>query len=208
MNRREFLQCAAVLLGSAGITPATFALTPEQMTYLAAADDYVKQPAKLFSVGQRAIVAAAAEIIIPRTDTPGAIDAGVPHFIELMVQDWLNDEERAIFLNGLSDLETRIPQEFGKSYDQLAQEQQLAVLEGLEAAASDSPWYVQGNVRRAFISDAPFICQLKELTIWGFFTSEAGVKQVLRYNPMPMKFDGHYPRNGEDSAWAPFAFFS
>lgn len=207
MNRREFLQCAAILVGSAGIAGHALALSQAQMTYLAAADDYVKQPATLFTASQRAIVAAAAEIIIPRTETPGAIDAGVPHFIELMVQDWLNDEERTLFMAGLKDLETRIPAEQGATFDQLATEKQLAVLEALEAGASSSPWYAQGNVRRAYISDAPFICQLKELTIWGFFTSEVGATQVLRYNPMPMKFDGHYPRKPGDAAWAPFATF-
>ncbi|GAB3101008.1 gluconate 2-dehydrogenase subunit 3 family protein [Aestuariicella hydrocarbonica] len=205
MNRREFLQCAAVLVGSAGVSGHVLALSQTQMTYLASADDYVKMPATLFSSQQRAIVAAAAETIIPRTDTPGAIDAGVPHFIELMVQDWLNDEESSIFMSGLQNLETGIPAELGASYDKLSAEQQLSVLEALEAAASKSPWYAMGNVRRTFISDAPFICQLKELTIWGFFTSEAGVKQVLRYNPMPMKFDGHYPRKPGDTTWAPFA---
>ena len=62
---------------------------------------------------------------------------------------------------------------------------------------------IAGNTRRDFISDAPFICQLKELTVWGFFTSEVGAKQVLRYNPMPMKFDGHFPRSPGDTTWAP-----
>ncbi len=206
MNRREFLQCAAVLVGSAGIPSGALALTSEQMTYLAAADDYVKQPASLFSSRQRAIIAAAAEIIIPRTDTPGANDAGVPHFIELMVQDWFNDDERTIFMAGLKDLETRVPTEQGADFHKLDADRQLAVLEALEADASDSPWYAQG-MRRAAPGEAPFIGQLKELTIWGFFTSEVGAKQVLRYNPMPMKFDGHYPRQPGDTTWAPFAFY-
>ncbi len=207
MNRREFLQCAAVLVGTASMSGHALALSQSQMTYLAAADDYVKKPASLFTPQQREIVAAAAEVVIPRTDTPGAIDAGVPHFIELMVQDWLNDDERALFMAGLKDLETRIPRELGAPYDKLTAEQQLSVLEALENAAGDSSWYAQGNVRRAYISDAPFICQFKELTIWGFFTSEVGAKQVLRYNPMPMKFDGHYPRKAGDTTWAPFAFY-
>jgi gluconate 2-dehydrogenase gamma chain len=71
----------------------------------------------------------------------------------------------------------------------------------LEDAASDSPWYTFANVQREFISDAPFICQIKELTIWGFFTSEVGGKQVLRYNPMPMYFDGDIPLGTEESSW-------
>lgn len=207
MNRRQFLECAAILVSGAAVNQLGFALSEEQLTYLGSEPAYNSHPVNYFSESQRKILAAIAETIIPTTDTPGAIEAGVPNFIELMVRDWLNDEERTIFNAGLKDIETRIPKELGKSYDQLTGDQQLAILEALETAASDSAWYVRGNVRRAFISDAPFICQVKELTVWGFFTSEEGVKQTLRYNPMPMKFDGHYPRSPGDSTWAPFTFY-
>jgi hypothetical protein len=74
-------------------------------------------------------------------------------------------------------------------------------MEALEDAASDSPWYEFGNIMREFISDAPFICQFKELTVWGFFTSEKGGSQVLRYNPMPMFFNGDIPLASDDSSW-------
>ena len=138
---------------------------------------------------------------MPRTETPGAIDAGVPRYIELMVAGWLNDQERAIFHEGLTDIETRVPQEYGAPFEQLSHAQQLEIMEALEDAASDSPWYTFANVQRQFVSDAPFICQIKELAIWGFFTSEVGGKQVLRYNPMPMYFDGDIPLGTEESSW-------
>ena len=57
----------------------------------------------VFSPAQRAIVDAAAERIIPETDTPGARAAGVPAFIELMVGEWYSEEERASFLAGVDE---------------------------------------------------------------------------------------------------------
>lgn len=202
MNRREFLQCAAILVTGASASQLGFALTGEQQAYLATAPDYNRTAVHFFSQAQRKIVAAVAERIIPRTDTPGAIDARVPQFIELMAQDWLNEQESAIFQAGLTDLEQRIPAEYGATFDALEEKQQIEILEALEDAASDSSWYDFGNVMREFVSDAPFICQMKELTIWGFFTSEAGATQVLRYDAMPMKFDGDLPLGPDDSAWA------
>lgn len=206
MNRREFMECAALLVSGLGLGQSVFALSSEQMTYLATAPDYTSQKIDFFSTPQREVVAAMAEVVIPRTETPGAIDAGVPHFIELMVADWFNDQERQIFMAGLADMESRVPREHGKSFEKLSSEQQLAVMESMEAAAGDSSWYRQGNTRRAFVSDAPFICQVKELTAWGFFTSEAGATQVLRTNMMPMRFDGDIPLSPGDSTWAPFRF--
>lgn len=202
MNRREFLQCAAILVSGIGASQLGFSLSEEQNAFLANAPDFNTRAVNFFSPAQREIVAAMAEVIIPRTETPGAIDARVPVFLELMVANWLNDEERAIFSAGLQDIETRIPAEYGKPFNQLSAQEQLRVMEALEDAASDSPWYEFGNVQREYISDAPFICQLKELTVWGFFTSQEGGSQVLRYNPMPMYFDGDIPLAPGESSWS------
>ncbi|EEB78401.1 hypothetical protein GPB2148_117 [marine gamma proteobacterium HTCC2148] len=201
MNRREFLQCAAILVSGASASQLGVALTQEQQVYLAAAPDYNQGATRLLNDAQRKTIAAMCEIVIPRTDTPGAIDAGVPRFIELMATDWLNDEERTIFLAGLADLEASVAADYGSSFDELDAAQQLALMEDLEAKASESSWYDFANTRRDFVSDAPFICQLKELTIWGFFTSEKGGTQVLRYNAMPMYFDGDVPLSPDQSSW-------
>lgn len=202
MNRREFLQCASILISGLSASQLGFALTQEQEVYLANAPNYIQQPVNFFTPAQRKIVAAMAEIVIPRTDTPGAIDAGVPTYIELMAAQWFNDQERSIFTDGLRDMQTRIPREYGAPFDELETKQQLKIMQAMEEAASDSEWYTFANVQRQFISDAPFICQIKELTVWGFFTSETGSRQVLRYNPMPMQFDGDIPLSPDDSSWA------
>jgi gluconate 2-dehydrogenase gamma chain len=206
MNRREFLQCAAILVSGVSASQLGFSLSEEQQALLANAPNFTADTVNYFSAAQRRIVSAMAEIIIPRTETPGAIDARVPAFLELMVANWLNDGERAIFSAGLQDIETRIPVEYGKPFNQLSAQEQLHIMEVLEDAASDSPWYDFGNVQREYISDAPFICQLKELTIWGFFTSQEGGSQVLRYDPMPMYFDGDIPLAPGDSSWTSVFF--
>ena len=202
MNRREFLQCAAILVSGASASQLGFTLSEEQQVYLASAPDYNKGKVNYLTPAQRKIIAAMAEVVIPRTDTPGAIDAGVPNFIELMASDWFNEQESAIFSAGIKAMEEQVPSVYGKPFDQLDAAQQLEIMEELEAQASDSSWYEYGNVQREFISDAPFICQVKELTIWGFFTSEVGATQVLRYEPMPMAFDGNTPLSRQDSSWA------
>ncbi len=206
MNRRDFLQCAALLVTGASARQLGFALSREQQVYLATAADYNTTAVDYLSDTQRRIVAAMAEVIIPRTDTPGAIDAGVPQFIELMAADWFNDRERGIFEAGLADMEKRITHEYGAPFDQLTPDQQLDILEALEDAASDADWYGFGSTAerdfREFDSSAPFICQVKELTVWGFFTSEKGATQVLRYDAMPMEFDGALPLSPDDSSWS------
>lgn len=206
MNRRELLQCTAILAGAASMGRTALALSDEQTAFLAARPNFNSRPVDYLSPQHRRLVAAMAEVIIPRTDSPGAIDAKVPQYLEIMMAEWLNDEEQAIFAAGLTDIETRIPRDYGKAFPELPAKQQLAILEDLEAAAADSAWFEPGGFMSDFMSDAPFICQFKELTIYGFFTSELGGTQVLRYNPMPMRFDGHYPLDAGDSSWSSSLF--
>ncbi len=201
MNRREFMQCAAVLISGASISSLGFTMTHEQHAFLASAPNYIQKPVNFFSVDQRSTVIAISEAIIPATDTPGAIAAGVPAFIELMVSEWYNPQEQGMFMSGLNNLIKTSQEKHQKSFHVITIAEQVKLLEKLEDNASDSVWYQRGNVMRDIISDAPFICQIKELTTWGFFTSEVGGKQVLRDNPMPMRFDGEIPLKPDESSW-------
>ncbi len=201
MNRREFMQCAAVLVSGATISSLGFTMNHEQHAFIASAPNYIRKPVNFFSAIQRSTVSAISEAIIPATDTPGAIAAGIPAFIELMVSEWFNSQEQALFMEGLDALIQQTQEQHQKSFDEITMSEQVTLLEKLEDDASDSSWYQRGNVMRDIVSDAPFICQIKELTTWGFFTSEVGGKQVLRDNPMPMRFDGEIPLKPEESSW-------
>jgi gluconate 2-dehydrogenase gamma chain len=181
MKRREFLQAAAVLTAGASVLPPGWSMNQQQRAFLAAQPDYIDrhQPA-LFTAAQRATVTTVAEHIIPHTDTPGAKDAGVPRFIELMVSDWFKEDERTVFMSGLADLEQRA----NGSFSALPAGEQLELLEQLEDQAGAADWFAVGNTMRIWDEQAPFICQFKELTVLGFFLSEPGATQVLRENPM------------------------
>ena len=103
MRRREFLQCAALLVAGASAAPSVWSMSGEQKKFLAARPNYIdRHPLAFFTQAQRATITAIAEQIIPATDTPGATDAGVPRFIELMVADWFDDAERQLFMTGLA----------------------------------------------------------------------------------------------------------
>src|SRR2546423_7202623 len=58
---------------------------------------------------QNETVATIAELIIPKTDTAGAREAGVPAFIDVMLADWADDEQRQTFTAGLPDVDQRRP---------------------------------------------------------------------------------------------------
>jgi hypothetical protein len=159
----------------------------------------------IFDERTRKTVAVLAELIIPKTDTPGAIEAGAPAFIEMMVGDWFDDGERKIFFDGLAALDGFCKRQYQRDFLACDEAQRTAALKDAEKQAGEykSPAPVFDFTQKYVDRNTPFFTKLKELTVVGFFTSEVGAKQVLEYNPMPMRYDGDYdfPENGRQWSW-------
>lgn len=136
--------------------------------------------ASILNEEQREMMARVAELIIPKTDTPGAIDVGVPAFIEIMLRDGYTKPVQDVFLAGLSDLA-------GKGFLSASPDQQTTLLKQIEANALT-------NAKSGSVS---FWQLIKELTVWGYFTSEAGIKSSLDYQPIPGKFEAIKIRPGQ-----------
>jgi hypothetical protein len=182
MNRRELLKNAAILLG--GLSSASVA-----NALLAGVDGRVKISSPLFTAVQKKMTAVLAEMIIPRTDTPGAIDAGVPHFIELMVSDWYTDRERNIYTEGLASLNEFCLEQFGRDFLSASAEQQITALENAEQRSEQyKPVSPESVLSKKEDEDKPFFSKIKELTVLGYYTSEQGATQELKYEPMPMRY--------------------
>lgn len=138
---------------------------------------------------QRRMCALLSEMIIPETDTPGAIAAGVPHFVELMVSDWYTDTESMIFLDGLNQLDEFCQQHRAPNFLSADREMQHAALDYMQDVADDYKSKAGGSLLSSGTDEnTPFFSKLKELTVIGYYTSEVGATQELSYQPMPMDY--------------------
>lgn len=199
MNRREILQRSAAVLGYA-ITGPTLAgilqgcKAQPELTY---------KP-DFFTPDQAALVSELAEIIIPKTDTPGAKDAGVPAFIDAMVKEVYPAEGRDKFMKGLADFNAEANSTYGDDFVDCTPEQRTELVKKHHDAAlsqkkDDASW---GWWRGGGQGSKPFIIEMKELTLVGFFTSEPGATQVLQYNQVPGPYKGCVPLSEVGKAWA------
>lgn len=145
---------------------------------------------------QQALVARLVDLVIPQTDTPGALAAGADEFIDKMLSDWMPDDERDAFLAGLATLDARARSEAGAPFVQVDAERQVALLTALDAEA------YQGSAAQARGADTPFMKRLKELTLAGYYTSEIGATQELQWIAMPGRYDGDVPLTEVGRAWA------
>src|SRR5712671_4686311 len=85
---------------------------------------------------QNELVVAMIDQIIPATDTPGAKGARVNEFIDVILTEWANDEERRNFLSGLADVDKQSNTLFDKDFAAASSEQQLVLLRSLDEAAA------------------------------------------------------------------------
>lgn len=196
INRRELLQRVAYLMGGAISAPAVLGF----LNGCTAKKEATWQPVFL-SKEQGALVAEVAEIIIPRTDTPGAKDAGVPAFIDVMLKDVYEEEDRQRYLSGLKAFDDAARTAHGKSFVELPKQQQTELVRKFhdEAVAAEL-----ADESRSRYLQRPFILMTKELTLLGFFTSKPGATQVLQYAAVPGSFQACIPlaQAGNGKSWA------
>lgn len=170
MDRREAIRRTSLLLGGALSSSAIAGvLSGCQAT---AAVDWTPV---FLDQEQAQILEKLANCILPATETPGALEVGVPAFIDLMLKEAHNSEEQHRFTKGLSSLSESSQAAYNKPFSSCSVEEQTAILTALENENTPGP---------------SFIRMAKELTLLGYFTSEAIMNNVLNYNPVPGKYDG------------------
>jgi hypothetical protein len=197
MTRRQVLKQLAVLLGSAVSNPVVAAVMSDSRRD-SASDAW---QSRTLSAEQDRLVTTVAEAILPATDTPGAAAVGVNRFIDLVLTEWLGDEDRDRFLTGLADLEARCRAQFDRSFMDLSSEERMTILGPLDEEA------VEARVKAAEagsreITDQPFFGMMKEMTLAGYYTSEIGMTQELRYEEYPGTWKGCIPFDEVGRTWA------
>jgi Gluconate 2-dehydrogenase subunit 3 len=187
MNRREAIQKAALLLGGAFSTPTLMAMSRWEQTPTVGGLDFT------LTATQRQIVAEIAEMIIPKTTTAGAIDAGVPAFIEMMLKDCYAKPEQGSFMEGVKALE----QDKFLEMNALTRTERLKkiqaetkdILKAREVKQTKMGDNEDKEEMKAVPKGLPFWRLMKELTLLGYFTSEVGVKASFEYVQIPSKFE-------------------
>jgi hypothetical protein len=138
-------------------------------------------PFRTLNRDQQALVTNIAELIIPETDTPGATSVKVPEFIDLILTDWANDDERAAFLAGLRDIDARASAMGSSRFVDLPPAKKVELMTALDAANRD-----KAGAGLAF-------ARLKALTVYGYFTSKPVEQDILKVQIFFNGYQGNVP---------------
>jgi hypothetical protein len=186
---------------------------------LAAMPDAVAQDAATaqgvgtFTAADVAFLDEIADTILPETSTPGAKAARTGAFMALMVTDAYTPRNQQIFREGMRRIDETCQREYGSSFIQARPEQQLALLQRLDAERQ-SEMDAGEAMRRSRAPAAPpqpaaapvhYFRLMKELALVGYFTSEIGYRQAMRYIETPGRYDPCAPHKSGEKIWASHA---
>ncbi|HYI92408.1 MAG TPA: gluconate 2-dehydrogenase subunit 3 family protein [Bryobacteraceae bacterium] len=160
-NRRETLKIIGAIGATCAFPYASDELYGQHVHVAGQAVEF--GPPVFFKANEFAMVSRVADLIIPATDSPGALLARVPSYIDLVVSR--NVEHQSVYRQGLAWLESQ-------RFMELTEAQQIAILEPLCAAADEG---------RAANAGEIFFRAIKNMTADGYYTSKAGLATELGF---------------------------
>lgn len=190
MNRRDALSRVALILGGTVVGANVF------LEGCKPADKKTSSSLTEFSPDDVAYLDEIAETIIPATETPGAKAAKVGAFMTVMVKDCYEEKDQKTFRDGMDKINDASTKKFDKVFMSITPQQRHELLVGIDNEQKE-----YGKNKKKDDPDHYFRL-MKELTLLGYFTSEPGCTQALRYVETPGKYEGCIPYKKGDKAWA------
>lgn len=197
MDRRELLKMIAVLTGGA-VIGSEFLLegckNPSAKTSLAFSEDDI------------AFLNEVAETILPTTKTPGAKAANVGQFMTVIVNDCYEEADQKVFHEGMQKLDDACKEMHHARFMNVRPEDRHQLFIVLDKEAKDHQKkkndfdkeqdekekneIAKGNINyKKQEMPSHYFTMMKQLTLWGYFTSKEGIMQALNYVPVPTRYD-------------------
>lgn len=126
------------------------------------------------------------DAIIPRTETPGALDVQTPAYMDAMMSAWASDETKRSHRDALKAIRA----ELGSKFMRLPDEERRAAVAALDARAFAEQGELSGQYRA-----------LKSLIASVYYASEPGATQELQYELVPGRWDGDAPLSEIGRTW-------
>lgn len=217
LNRREAIRRVSAMLGGVALTGGSGLLAAVDRAAAAVEATSGHALPGDFTVAQIALLDEIAETILPATKTPGAKAAKTGAFMALMVTDSYGRDEQVVFREGMGKVDRAMQRANKVSFMEATAQQRLAVLATLDqeqkrvmdardaGARQAADHRATAGAPQGTREPAHYFRMMKELTLLGYFTSEIGCTQAMRYVEAPGRFDPCIPYVPGEPAWASHA---
>ena len=196
MDRRAALKKTAMAAGSAALVPSLFSLLQscQQQPRLS------WEPIFL-SVNQAEFISTLVDTLLPKTETPGALDVKVDMFIDLVFAKLFNKAGQDEMIAQMEQFNATCKEKFGNTFSELSEQDREEFLKEEESKSTKYNGKVWGT---AVGKQKPvgFYRTIKSLALWGYFSSEEIGKNVLSYDPIPGEYLGCIPLSDVGNTWS------
>jgi hypothetical protein len=187
ITRREAIKQVTAMLGGVVFVGSGDLLTAVEHAHARVTAS--RKQIGAFTAQDVALLDEVADTILPETKTPGAKAAHTGAFMAVMVTDTYDEGQQALFRDGMGKLNDA-------SFMTKSPAQRLAFLEQLDR---EQKAYMDSRAQGA---PPHYFRLMKELTLFGYFTSEIGCTQAMRYRETPGRFDPCVPYTSGETTWA------
>lgn len=196
-SRRDFLKGFTTMLGGVAVSSLlTGNAIAVAMAYVPSSDSILTD-GKVFNKNQLMLLKQICSIVIPKTDTLGAAEVDTHGFIDNQLFYCHTKEEQETALALLTLVDEHAQQQLSRSFLKLTFEQQFQLLTDLDVG--------QRSFNQTQRTDFKL---LKQFICFGYYTSEVGATQELRYDPFPGGFTGSIPYKKPNPSWATRGLFN
>lgn len=194
-NRRLFMKKMVGLFGaSTALAVLSGCSKPETDTFTAQGLPLSKN-GTLFTEHALTVLYSLCETILPKTDTPSAVEAGCHEFVPHQLQHCHSKQQQNDCIQIINTVDMQANKKFGKTFVLLQPQQQQQLLLDIESDALTT------DIEKSQFSF------LKALIVFGYFTSEVGATQALNYQAVPGGFKGSIPATAETKSWGSQAYY-
>lgn len=186
-ERRSAIKKIAIFCGLA-LSASSLSLMAESFS---SPKDISRRKKRLLNTQQLVLVRELSELIIPATDTPGAIGADVHDFIDYQMAYCFNKNEQQQIISFLERVATSAQQAYQNDFLTCEKAQQIELLTHMESAQRDFT-----------VEDRQRFKQFKALVVFGYYTSEIGASKELAYLAIPGGYKGSVKFSTVGKAWS------
>lgn len=150
------------------------------------------------------------EAIVPKTSTPGALEAGVPNHIDQAYATLVKENDADYFKRGLAIFVKHFKERQKTSFNKATTEQLTGVINDYFIRYKDNPEILkhykdtfadEGEKTDEFL-EAHFVTTVVDATFSSYFTSELVGEKVMAYDPIPAKYKGCIPYKSGQKSWS------
>lgn len=195
MDRRKAIQRSGYITAGAILAPSLLSIFQSCQT-----ENRLDWKPQFFTDTETKCVTSLLDAILPRTETPGALDVNVDVFMDKILAEMYTEEGKQVMRRNILNFNAKCESKFGKPFAELTTDQQTEILNAEEASDgkfSGSVWGTAVGPQEQI----GFYRLFKATAISAYFSSEEIGKQVLNYDPIPQKYDGCVPVNEIGNRW-------